>query len=79
MPTALPDSLFAPGEVARPPVLLAPGASYTNAPDARETAAVFAPGHTISDVVRYAIACADVEEVRSILDMMGDSDAPYPL
>ena len=66
---------IAPGEIVTAPVYLAPGATFTNPPDASEDAVAFAAGHTISDIVRYAVVCADAEEVRCILDMMeGDHD-----
>jgi hypothetical protein len=63
------------GEICTPPIVLAPGAAYAVAPDAHECAAVFAPGHTISDVLRYAIECADADEVRAVLDLLADPDA----
>ena len=62
--------LLSPGEIAREPVTLAPGQSYTNPPDAGDGAVVFPSGFTLADLVRYAVACSDYDEVRTLVVLM---------
>lgn len=60
----MPDHLISSGEIAKTPIYVKAGERL------HADAHCFTEEHTLADVIRYAIACSDYDDVRSILDMM---------